>query len=1489
MSKINAVRLINVNYNNNAIRISDECFHFHGESTLISLRNGGGKSVLVQMITAPFVHKRYRDAKDRPFESYFTTAKPSFILVEWALDQGAGYVLTGMMVRRSQEPDSEEALDMINIVSEYREPCIQDIHHLPVVEKGAKEMVLKNFTSCRQLFESYKKDSSMRFFYYDMANPAQTRQYFDKMAEYQINYKEWESIIKKVNLKESGLSELFADCRDEKGLVEKWFLDAVESKLNREKSRMKEFQKLLEKYVALYQNNQSIIRRRDIIRMFREEAAGIEQKGERYFQEEQREQEQMGRLAGFIRELHHLQETAKGEQEQLQAQVEQVLQDIARITYEKLSAEIYRLEEELYFHVSNRDMIGAEQEDLSREQEQIVKRLHLLACAKQQEFVREAMQDLETIRQKISLSHKREEELKPERERLGRRLWGYYRQVCRENGENLQKNGERRSQVSEEIEKEKKKLEELEQSLRQEAARQGGLESRVDVYSTQEERYNREYGTQLARNILGEYEPGTLEILQKDSEKELDGCARSRMQKKKQQEQEQERQKSLERGLETLHDTRLRKEMEREQQSKQKETFDRELDDRKVALQYLNMEETQLFRTEEILQASERKLKELAGIRRNLEKEEDALQKEYRQLTQGKTLELPEALEEELRGMGLPIVYGMEWLKKNGFTEKQNRKLVHSHSFLPYALILSEKELNRLAENAGEVYTSFPIPIVIREQLEETSGKDEKGILKLSGISFYLLFNENLLNEEKLGLLVEEKERQIRKKQEAIGVREKEYEEYSRRQELVRNQSVSQEKYEAVVRSLEELAGELQMLDGQIGAGQEELERLRQELKTLERELTELNRELERLQRRKKDLEQLCRDYEQYEQNREALERCRRAIRRLEEQKILALASQDKLQEQKKTLDMEMNRLELEGERLAQKLRGYQKYGEDQEPDAGSAERKAEVKEKAAEKETAAEIHLTVEELSSLEARYTAITGSLSLELQELERQEAREAKRHEEAAGELEHLRDKYGLKPDAWQGVHYDRKEESHQEVLKEDVERKLERKRGLKEEENKQIAVLEEKKRICGQRMLEECGTEKPLEKSEIQSQDFDARKSSLEYRKRELLNQGKAVEERLQAYEENLTALAQYAEFPEGEPMQWEEDFSAMGRKELRGFQGILLRDYRQIIEEKQRAREGLTQVLNQVARMEAFQDDFYRKPLETMLLLTDNAGQVLRQLSTTLQSFDSLMEKLEVDISLVEKEKQRLVELLEDYVRDVHENLDRIDANSTITIREKPVKMLKIQLPQWEENENLYRIRLQDMVDEVTQKGLAILGRNENVQEYLGTKVTTKNLYDTVIGIGNVQIRLYKIEEQREYPITWAEVARNSGGEGFLSAFVILSSLLYYMRRDETDLFADRNEGKVLLMDNPFAQTNASHLLRPLMDVAKKANTQLICLTGLGGESIYNRFDNIYVLNLIAASLRNGMQYLKADHLRGNEPETMLVSQIEVFEQQELIF
>ena len=72
---------MNLNYNGNTIRIDDETFDLNGESTLLSLRNGGGKTVLVQMVTSLFVHKTYRDFGDRSFQNYFTTKKVLTITV----------------------------------------------------------------------------------------------------------------------------------------------------------------------------------------------------------------------------------------------------------------------------------------------------------------------------------------------------------------------------------------------------------------------------------------------------------------------------------------------------------------------------------------------------------------------------------------------------------------------------------------------------------------------------------------------------------------------------------------------------------------------------------------------------------------------------------------------------------------------------------------------------------------------------------------------------------------------------------------------------------------------------------------------------------------------------------------------------------------------------------------------------------------------------------------------------------------------------------------------------------------------------------------------------------------------------------------------------------------------------------------------------------------------------------------------------------------
>ena len=1484
MSKINAARLININYNNNAIRISDEIFHFNGESTLISLRNGGGKSVLVQMLTAPFVHKRYRDAKDRPFESYFTTSKPSFILVEWALDQNAGFVLTGMMARRSQDSDSGEELEMVNFVCEYRASCLQDIHHLPVVEKGKKEMTLKNFSACRQMFEGYKRDRSLQFFYYDMNNGAQSRQYFDKLQEYQIHYKEWESIIKKVNLKESGLSELFSDCRDEKGLVEKWFLDAVESKLNKERNRMKEFQSILEKYVGQYKDNRSKIQRRDTIRLFKQEARKIQEKLSVYREGERKEKEQENLVAHFIAELERLQAVTKEEYEDILSRMEQVLAQIAHIEYEKLSGEIYRLEEQMRFHLSNRDMVSMEKEALEREAEEITHRLHLLACAKQQRLADEEKAEWDKALQRLRVAREKNVNLEPERNRLGYVLRCHYEKELEENGKRQQENSRGIAETEENIFQEKQIQSDLEGRLRERVSAEGALKSQVQSYDRQEEQFNTRYQEHFVRNILGEYEPGTMEIFQEAQENRMEELGRERLKTKKALEMSKEAQRSRERKLTDMREEQIRRRAKQEQQSRTRSLYEEELEARRVILKYLDLDEKELFDREKILHASGRKLAEIANLRRNLEKEEDSLQKEYQRLTKGQVLELPQELEAELAGLGIHVVYGMEWLKKNGYPEKENQELVRSHPFLPYGLILSKQELEKLSRHTGNICTSFPIPIILREHLEKRAGEDPGNVRRFGDVSFYVLFNENLLDEEKLRDLVAEKEQQIRRKQEAVRIRQEEYQQYFERQEQVKNQSVSRESYEENEKRLAELADQIRGTDEEIRAASQELTERKEQMERQEQEIRRMDQELERQRRKTEDFQELRGAYEEYARFRQELELCRKEMSRLTDRQKLSREKLEKLRDRQKSLEAERDALlrEEEGQQEAvRKYRRYEEYTEPAEKEAGEDWRG---------RWEAVQIQPDLRRIvADMEARYAAVTATVSLEIQELERQEQLSGRRCKDADQELRHLQKKYGLTENAWQDMRYSRKEESRQEILLEDRRMKIQTKQSLWNEEDKRIAVITQQKADLLKRMRTECGQEEPLPKAEIQNQDFESRKNQLKYQERELKNTADKLQKRLHSLDENLTALAEYSEFEKKEPIVWERDFMAMNAKELRNFKGILIRDYNQYVKSRQDAKEQLVRVLNQIVRDEHFQEDYYKKPLEAMLELSDDAGQVRRQMETTIQSYDSLMEKLEVDISVVEKEKQKIAELLEDYLREVHRNLDRIDQNATITVRERAIKMLKIQLPVWEENENLYHIRLQDLIDELTQKGIGIFERNENAQEYFGTRMTTRNLYDTVVGIGNVQIRLYKIEAQREYPITWAEVAKNSGGEGFLSAFVILSSLLYYMRKDETDIFADRNEGKVLLMDNPFAQTNASHLLKPLMDVAKKTNTQLICLTGLGGDSIYNRFDNIYVLNLITASLRGGMQYLRANHLRGNEPETMVVSQIEVMEQQELVF
>lgn len=1466
MSKINAVRIINLNYNNNSMKVSDEIFQMGGKNTLLSLRNGGGKSVMVQMMTAPFVHKLYRRTKDRTFESYFTTSKPTFIMVEWLLDHGAGYCLTGMMVRRNQmsEEQSSEPLEIINFVSEYTRRCEYDIYNLPVVEKGKKEILLKNFNACKQLFEEYKKDKNIKFFYYDMNHYAQSKQYFDKLLEYQIYYKEWETIIHELNVEESGLSKLFSDCKNESGLIEKWFLRSIENKLNREQNRIKEFQSIIEKYVISYKDNKSKIDRAATIQEFKKDMADVEVQAKEFQDAEKKVKILENRIACFREKLHEIEEQLKGEIEQLSQKKDICEKQIAHVLYEKFSSEVYELEHESRNRISNRDMLQIEMDAIEHEREHIEKLLHIFSCARQQEHVDKFANNVQFYKDKIQILKNTNIDYEPERKRIGGLLHTHFLEKRNEVTKSQTQLTEEYEEVMKMKQQQKEKEEQCQQTIQNLVADIASCKTRISGFAEKEEVFNRDYEEDFQRNIMGEYEPGFLAIKQEEYLKQKKILDTENIQHKRLLDETRDKQRQSRRELEDIQNLIVKKGYELQSLKKQGDIYDEEIKERLSIMKYLEINDSQLWNREKLLDISKRKIAECDRKRSELEKEENALQKEWKKLASGELLELPQEFKEMLEQLDLHPVMGMEWLDRNGNSIEENEELISKNPFIPYALILPKHELQLLEKQENGIYTSFPIPIIQREELNNALVNQKISVMNLKGISFYLWFNKKLLDKDALKVMLYQIEKQIMKLQEQIERRKNEYQDYCDRRSVLLKQEITKEAVEINRNEQLEMQEDITRLEGKIILQRELFDNLLQAEKELMEKIQVDKEILNKFERREFDFHKFCKDYDEYKKDIQDKVKKDKEKLRYEDIRKLSIDMQEKYEADGKTIEFSQQQLKETNKELQEKLAIFCEYEQVVEDISGMT-------------------------ISQMEERYRAITDNMSIQLNDLEYQLQQANINYEKAKNELHKKQTKYNLKKEDWNAIIYNEKEELHQETILEDKNKKYKIKERLLITENQEIAVLKTKREDRLKHMKEQCGYENPIPKEEIITTDFEEKKNQLEHQRKDLMEEIKLLDKKLNIIASHMDAFAEYIDFAVVEKVLWEFDISDMDEHMLRDFAGVMRRDYNLAKDERQTKMKKTENQLYRLLRKDIYSEDYYNKPLENMISVIGTSELVLAQIYTTMQAYDSQLAKLAVDIAIVDEEKSRIKGLLEDYVKDVHDNMSKIDNNSTITIRERPIKMLKIQLPNWEENEGLYRQRLNDFMDELTKKSVEIYEKNENSADYFGSQITTKNLYDTIIGIGNVQIKLYKIEEQREYPITWSEVAKNSGGEGFLSAFVVLSCLLHYMRRDDTDIFADKNEGKILVMDNPFAQTNAAHLLNPLMDIAKKTNTQLICLSGLGGDSIYNCFENIYVLNLVATNLQSGMQYLKGERMRGVDEEVMISSHIEVIGQQSLLF
>ena len=243
-------------------------------------------------------------------------------------------------------------------------------------------------------------------------------------------------------------------------------------------------------------------------------------------------------------------------------------------------------------------------------------------------------------------------------------------------------------------------------------------------------------------------------------------------------------------------------------------------------------------------------------------------------------------------------------------------------------------------------------------------------------------------------------------------------------------------------------------------------------------------------------------------------------------------------------------------------------------------------------------------------------------------------------------------------------------------------------------------------------------------------------------------------------------------------------------------------------------------------------------------------QVEQRFNITNKTILDVLEKYNIDIDIIEKEKDVIVNSLLSYSEKAYKSIEEIDRLAYTVINGSREHMLEIKKDVFFQNSNDFlKTYLNDLIDVLENEN------STNIEQLLKNKINTYKLLDEVTNLSKIKIKTYKVEYRSEKSELkeWEKSLLTSGGEKFVAYFVLFASLLSYLRTDS--IKAQKEDSKVIIMDNPFAKITSAHLLKPFIDMAAIYNTQLICLSDNRQISVTSAFDIRYVLKVVP--LRSG--------------------------------
>nr|WP_027871259.1 hypothetical protein [[Eubacterium] cellulosolvens] len=1432
MPQINKIRIVNFSYNDGNRFIPDELYDLSsggGEAlnSLFNLNNGGGKTVLVQLMMQP-VHPRAM-AGGRRIEDYFgRPGDHSFVLLEWNLDGSDNKLLTGIAIAGSTAAGGDEK-QRGNSIRYYTFKTIYDnsaspysiaAMELSANEKGkyvpaSFEYVREKAKNSRGMLEYYSSDDSVKW--------------AKELAAYGIFRSEWETVIEALNKDEGGLNQYFDEAKTSDKLISKFFIPAIENKMKSAEAKGTDssLETMLINYAKKISEKENVIRERDTNRKLLGSLSGLEEQSRELYKSGEELADGIGEVCAFKaavgRKNDELGENILNKTREVQLLEEQ----IRHIEHEERSKEFYLAGEEfdashLAFSKAGQALEQAREEESAKKHDEDV-----LQSARLHSQILCEDSDISSYKTLIEEKENNSEDA----EAVAKLKYSVYVKAGQEKAELTQKLREMDQQISQQKEKLQAGSIALEKSEKEKDAaveNYARIRAKLEVSKENTDARAEALGLAAMRMLDGFYSGSEIE--------------------------EERKQKEEEREMVSASAAKIRE--ERSTLEERKNAIPEELADVKLSLGKLETVEKQaeaelsLYgeRLEELIQICDKYSLEAESVfsgrlGRVLQEETETTAAAVRKQQQDR-----QSLEDRLKAAGEGHVHifsdimkyvistglsyqtGEEYLTallENGaLTGEKVEEILTAHPEFAFSLLFNnEKDLAKLLSAGNVDWLPATVPLFTMEQVNELmEGRGDAG----SHLAVYdkTYFSDRAGYCDRLEAEIREKDERLKRLQEKLSVCEaekKQADDFSYPEDWKALQ-------EKKIQELQEKEGQLEEKRKSL---EEELERTKEQMIALEKELESCRQTLQKLEKWLESFEELenmlSREKEWYDRSQEAYGALKKA-----ENHYLA-----KQEEHKKAVEA-LSELENQSRQQAEYLAYVETVLENVD--------------------TAKETEIQEGTLEELYSGYRTLSGNLSESLEQL-RQKLAGAQKNK--AGLEKELADN-GCERTEYEAVRFS------PEALK--IIRDAFREASGKREKAQAVYVdcnareaAARQRREASERSLEEFEG-KALPQNEIGA-DFKKRIRAARQEIRKLEELRNALGEEKRALERIYDSVGIVLKPYQSVERTVTVELSGKPEAQWQGLHDHLLQKDAVFKKLKEKMLSGIREIVGEYRNIALFEIvnklGAIGEMLEDSGIRGDRLFTVSESIGAMVASIEKINSKIETDLKEIENDFNDIVDQCMNQGKRMYLDLRMIAASSRAHIFEgKPqTQMVKMNLPEEKEiSEEASRISIRTEIEQGANEIRELL-RNEAEEKQIRKRaraiVSSERLLHKYIRQESIQIKVFKIDMNSANSVykRWEDtLTQSSGAEKFVVFFSVVLTLMNYTRSSAG--LVSRNIRSVLILDNPFGKITSAHLLKPMFDIAKHFHVQLICLSDINKSDVVGCFDCVIKLVIKAQSLSN---------------------------------